>query len=523
MPRRLSRKSENMNISEKDVDYIAASTSAPKKGRKAVKVESEAEEVKEHVESKQPPSARKKAKIEPDSEGEVVAPARMTNSVKGKRSLETEEAAKPKQASAKRKAKDESGDSDEEAGDDSKTKKKRKTKEEKEAESMPLAARTSISTLRKAMHIGAHVSAAKGVQNSITNALNIGGNAFALFLKSQRKWTSPPLAPDARDQFKAFCKKHNFDAAKHVLPHGSYLVNLAQKDAEKANQAYTCFLDDLQRCEALGINLYNFHPGNTGSNPRPEAISRIAAQLNKAHKATKSVVTVLENMAGSGNVIGSTWEDLRDIIALVDDKTRVGVCIDTCHSFAAGYDLRSPEAFKKTMDKFASTVGLPYLKALHLNDSKAPFSSHRDLHANIGTGFLGLRAFHNVVNFEPFQDIPMVLETPIDKKGPDGKTEEDRGVWAQEIKLLESLIGCDPESEAFKADEQRLQDSGAEERKKLQGQADKKQQKTLDSMLKKSSKQQMTLDSMFKKSSPRKRMIAKNSDAEDSDDVRCDH
>lgn len=244
-------------------------------------------------------------------------------------------------------------------------------------------------------------------------------------------------------------------------------------------------MDDLQRCEALGIKLYNFHPGSSGKNPRPEAISRIATQLNKAHKATKTVITVLENMAGSGNVIGSTWEDLRDIIALVEDKSRVGVCIDTCHTFAAGYDLRSPEAFKKTMDSFSTVVGMPYLKALHLNDSKAPMSSNRDLHANIGTGFLGLRAFHNIVNFPPFQDLPMILETPIDKKGPDGKSVEDRGVWATEIKLLEGLIGVDAESEDFKKEDQRLQDLGADERKKLQGQADKKQQKTLDSMLKK--------------------------------------
>lgn len=326
-----------------------------------------------------------------------------------------------------------------------------------------------------------------GVQNSINNALHIGGNSFALFLKSQRKWTSPPLADEARDQFKAFCLEHNYDAGKVVLPHGSYLVNLAQADPEKAEQAYSCFLDDLKRCEALGIKLYNFHPGNTGPHPRPEAIKRIAEQLNKAHKATKTVITVLENMAGSNNVIGSTWEDLRNIIQHIDDKSRVGVCIDTCHTFAAGYDLRSPTAFTQTMESFDKTVGLTYLKALHLNDSKAPFASHRDLHANIGTGFLGLRAFHNVVNYPPFQALPMVLETPIDKKGADGKSVEDKGVWADEIKLLEGLIGMDPESGGFKEEEARLFELGTEERKKFQGQADKKEQKTLDSMLKKGS------------------------------------
>ena len=334
-----------------------------------------------------------------------------------------------------------------------------------------------------------------------------------MFLKSQRKWESPPLSSESRDQFRAFCEEHKFDAAKHVLPHGSYLVNLAQKEAAAAKKAYDCFLDDLQRCEQLGIKLYNFHPGNTGNNPRPEAIGRIAAQLNKAHKATKSVVTVLENMAGSGNVIGSTWEDLRDIIALIDDKDRVGVCIDTCHAHAAGYDLRSPEAFEKTMDEFSKIVGMPYLKALHLNDSKAPFASHRDLHANIGTGFLGLRAFHNVVNFAPFQGLPMVLETPIDE-GPGLQGIEDKRVWAQEIKLLEGLIGRDLDSDSFQQDEQRLQDAGKGEREKYQAQADKKQNE-LDK------KKQKTLDGMFKKA-PKGKKGAKESDAEDSDGG-CSH
>lgn len=315
------------------------------------------------------------------------------------------------------------------------------------------------------------------MQNSITNSLHIGGNAFALFLKSQRKWVSPPIATEAREQFHAFCKEHNYDAAKHIVPHGSYLVNLAQPDAEKAEQAYTCFLDDLQRCEDLGIKLYNFHPGSTGPHPRPEAIARIAKQLNRAHRATKTVITLLENMAGAGNVIGSTFEDLRDIIALIEDKSRVGVTIDTCHAFAAGYDLRSPSAFATTMDRFSSTVGMTYLKALHLNDSKTPLSSNRDLHANIGTGFLGLRAFHNIVNYAPLQNLPMVLETPTERKGPDGKMVEDRSVWAAEIKLLESLIAMDVEGEAFKSEEDRLQELGKEERAKFAKQVEKKKEK----------------------------------------------
>ncbi|CVL11082.1 putative AP endonuclease [Fusarium proliferatum ET1] len=337
-----------------------------------------------------------------------------------------------------------------------KTTKKRKTKA-KDDDAKPLADRTDVSSLKPTMNIGAHVSAAGGVQNSVTNAVHIGANAFALFLKSQRKWTNPPLDHEAKNQFISMCKEHSYSAGEHALPHGSYLVNLAQADEEKADQAYKSFLDDLERCEQLGIRLYNFHPGSTGGDARPAAIARIAAQLNKSHRATKTVITVLENMAGSGNVIGSTWEDLRDIIALVEDKSRVGVCIDTCHAFAAGYDLRTPEAF--------------------MNDSKAPFNSNRDLHANIGTGFLGLRAFHSIMNHAPFAGMPMVLETPIDRPGADGKSVEDKKVWANEIKLLERLVGMDAETKEFKDLEIELQAQGESERNKIQDQVDRKMAK----------------------------------------------
>ncbi|KAI9812050.1 MAG: hypothetical protein M1827_004943 [Pycnora praestabilis] len=358
-----------------------------------------------------------------------------------------------------------------------KAKKKRKTKEEKEAEAMPIAVRTT----GLKMFIGAHVSAAKGVQNAVTNCVYIGGNAFALFLKSQRKWENPPLQEEHVTQFRSFCAEHKVDALNHILPHGSYLVNLAQKEPDKAKQAYDAFLDDLKRCESLGVRLYNFHPGNTGPSPRPEAISRIADHLNLAHQSTKTVKTLLENMAGKGNVIGSTFEDLRDIIALVEDKSRVGVCLDTCHAFVAGYDLRNPSSFKAVMTQFDDIVGMKYLSALHLNDSKAPFLSHRDLHQNIGLGFLGLRAFHSVMNETRFHNLPMVLETPITvkKTNEEGKEkeEDDKGIWAREIKLLESLIGMDIMGEEFATKEKELSLKGKDEREKYQEQYDRKQKK----------------------------------------------
>lgn len=363
-----------------------------------------------------------------------------------------------------------------EAGEAAGAAKRRKTKA-RDDDSMPLAERTAVASLDKAMYIGAHVSAAGGVDKSVANAVHIGANSFALFLKSQRKWESPPMTAEARYGFRSGCEEHSYRAAEHALSHGSYLVNLAQADEAKAAQAYKAFVDDLQRCEQLSIRLYNFHPGSTLGDARAAAIARIAAQLNKSHRAMTTVVTVLENMAGSGKVIGSTWEDLRDVIALVDDKDRVGICIDMCHAFAAGHDLRTPEAYKETMDAFDRVVGVKYLKALHLNDSKAPLGSNRDLHANIGTGFLGLRAFHNVMNDDVFRGMPMILETPIDRKGPDGKAVEDRQVWADEIKLLESLIGMNPDGDEFKAKERELQAQGASERSRIQGQVDKKSAK----------------------------------------------
>ncbi|CRK14121.1 hypothetical protein BN1708_011068 [Verticillium longisporum] len=392
-------------------------------------------------------SARIKAQpaVEPEQEPEPPSPriAKTAASAKTAANAKAKAAkakASPQKPAPKRKAQkdedascDSCAEKDESSDDDEKPAKRRKTtaapksaaaakpaaaakggkaaKAKPAADDMPLAARTAVTSLKHAMYIGAHVSGAGGVQNAIGNASSIGANAFALFLKSQRKWASPPLAADARAQFVSLAASHGYDAAAH---------------------------------------------------------------LNRAHAATAAVVTVLENMAGAGNVVGTRFEDLRDVIALVDDKDRVGVCIDTCHAFAAGYDMRTPAAFAATMAAFDDIVGLRYLKALHLNDSKAPFDSHRDLHANIGTGFLGLRAFHSVVNYAPFAGLPMVLETPIDRKGPDGKSVEDRQVWADEIKLLESLIGMDAESDAFAALERELQDRGAAERQKIQDQVDKK-------------------------------------------------
>lgn len=256
-------------------------------------------------------------------------------------------------------------------------------------------------------------------------------------------------------------------------------MNLAHTDATRTTQAYDSFVEDLSRCQKLGIKLYNFHPGNSASSTHEEAIAHIAGNLNRAHAdpSTGTVITLLETMASLGNTIGGTFEDLASIISLVNDKSRVGVCLDTCHVFAAGYDLRTPETFSTTISAFDKVIGLKYLKALHINDSKAPLGSHRDLHANIGTGFLGLRAFHNIVNEPRLWGLPMVLETPIDVVAADGKKDEDKGIWAREIKLLESLVGMDIDSKEFVELEESLQKQGIKEREKVQDQVERKKAK----------------------------------------------
>ncbi|PWW77401.1 AP endonuclease [Tuber magnatum] len=305
------------------------------------------------------------------------------------------------------------------------------------------------------MMVGAHVSMSGGVQRAITNSLNIGGNAFALFLKSQRKWASPDMKEADATAFRAACEKHGFDPGKHVLPHGSYLINLANGDAEKAKKAYNCFLDDLKRCERLGIGLYNFHPGSTLGMSHSESLGRVSTALNKAHSETKFCITVLENMAGAGNVIGGKFEDLRDIIAKVKDKDRVGVCLDTCHLFAAGHDIRTKESYDRVMSNFDQIVGRKYLMALHINDSKAPLASKRDLHQNIGLGFLGLEPFRLIMNDERLEGLPLILETPM----------EEEKTWAEEVKLLESLIGVEGDDPEFLATAEELASRGAGERR----------------------------------------------------------
>ncbi|MBT6225049.1 MAG: deoxyribonuclease IV, partial [Candidatus Scalindua sp.] len=228
--------------------------------------------------------------------------------------------------------------------------------------------------------VGAHVSAGGGVENAPLNAKAIGAKAFALFTKNQRQWKAKPLTNDSIEKFRKNCEANGY-LPEHVLPHDSYLINLGHPEKEGLEKSRDAFLDEMQRCEQLGLKLLNFHPGSHLKKIEEDAcLKRIAESINIALDKTKGVSAIIENTAGQGTNMGFRFEHLAAIIDNVDDKDRVGVCLDTCHTFTAGYDLRTKKAFKATMDEFEKLVGFKYLSAMHLNDSKPDLGARVDRH-----------------------------------------------------------------------------------------------------------------------------------------------
>ncbi len=275
--------------------------------------------------------------------------------------------------------------------------------------------------------IGAHVSAAGGVFNAPLNAQKIGAKAFALFTKNQKQWKARPLTDDEIEEFLSNCKITGY-SPKYILPHDSYLINLGNPDSEKRSQSLDAFIDELRRCEQLGLMYLNFHPGShLGKVSEDECLQIIADGVSEALSRTKSVIAVIENTSGMGNHVGYRFEHLARIIELVEPKDRVGVCIDTCHAYTAGYDFRTKEAYEKTMKDFCDVVGIRYLKGMHLNDTQKALGSRIDRHASIGEGELGEKTFRLIMNDPRLDDIPMILETP------------DETIWDKEIALLYSL------------------------------------------------------------------------------------
>ena len=274
-------------------------------------------------------------------------------------------------------------------------------------------------------YIGAHVSASGGVEFAPVNAHEIGANAFALFTKNQRQWVSKPLTEENIRLFKENCTKYNFQT-DYILPHDSYLINLGHPEEEGLEKSRAAFLDEMQRCEQLGLKLLNFHPGSHLNKISVEdCLALIAESINLTLEKTKGVTAVIENTAGQGSNLGSEFWQLKYIIDRVNDKNRVGVCLDTCHTYTAGYDIVNE--YDKVFDEFDKEVGFNYLRGMHLNDSKKALGTHVDRHDSIGKGLIGKAFFERLMQDSRFDNIPLILETPDESK------------WKEEITWLRSM------------------------------------------------------------------------------------
>ena len=279
--------------------------------------------------------------------------------------------------------------------------------------------------------IGAHVSASGGVEAAPVNASEIGANAFALFTKNQRQWVARPLTEESIRVFKENCGKLGFDS-RYILPHDSYLINLGHPEEEGLQKSRAAFLDEMQRCEQLGLKLLNFHPGSHVKQGVEVGVRYIADLLDAVmtdEGTTPIVVAVIENTAGQGSNVGNEFWQLGHIIDRVDDKSRVGVCLDTCHTYTAGYDIVNE--YDKVFEEFDTAVGFGYLRGIHLNDSKKALGSRVDRHDSIGKGLIGMDFFRRFMQDVRFDGIPIILETP------------DESLWAEEIKLLRSFVSSD--------------------------------------------------------------------------------
>ena len=276
-------------------------------------------------------------------------------------------------------------------------------------------------------YVGAHVSAAGGVENAPLNAHAIGAKAFALFTKNQRQWKAAPLSKESIAKFKDNCEKLGFQPFQ-ILPHDSYLINLGHPVTESLDKSRDAFLDEMVRCEQLGLDRLNFHPGShLGQIDEETCLINIAESINFVLDKTHGVTAVIENTAGQGTNMGYKFEHLRFMIDHVEDKSRVGVCIDTCHAFTSGYDLLSPDGFVESFKRFDEIVGFNYLKGMHLNDSKKDLGTRVDRHDNLTIGFLGVEPFKRIMSDPRFDNMPLILETPNEE------------LWAEEIKLLYSF------------------------------------------------------------------------------------
>ncbi|AFN84125.1 DNA lyase/endonuclease 4 [Encephalitozoon romaleae SJ-2008] len=269
--------------------------------------------------------------------------------------------------------------------------------------------------------IGAHLSISKGIHTIQAQMESLGLDTCAIFLKSQRRYLAPPMREGVAEMFKARVLHPEM-----IVPHGSYLINFGNPSL--VDKSMECLVDDLERCRSLGIKMYNMHPGSDKTRDKTGCLRSISHNINKALSRVQDITILIENMAGQGNVVGSTFEELRDIIEKVEERERIGICLDTCHLFGAGFDITTEERFAEVMERFDRIIGLKFLKAMHINDSKEALGSRKDRHESIGKGMIGGKAFRFIMNSGVFDNIPLILETP------------DPGKYKEEAGFLRNLI-----------------------------------------------------------------------------------
>jgi len=280
------------------------------------------------------------------------------------------------------------------------------------------------------MRLGAHMSIAGGVENAVLRGQSVGCEAIAMFTKNNNQWKAKPLTQENADKFNAALVETGI---KPVVAHTSYLINLASPDAALWKKSTAAMEDELKRCELLGIPYLVLHPGSHVGKGVDWGIQRVAEAFNRIHAKLPNlqVMTLLEHTAGQGTNLGHLFEELAQMRALIIEKKRIGICVDSCHLFAAGYDLRKPDTYADVVKRFDDTVGIEQIKAWHLNDCKSDLGARVDRHEHIGKGKLGKSAFKNIVNDPHWKDLPGVLET---EKSEDMK--EDK----MNLRVLRSLL-----------------------------------------------------------------------------------
>lgn len=277
-------------------------------------------------------------------------------------------------------------------------------------------------------YLGVHIDAGENLAEVPVLASSLGASAFSFCPIDARKWSVPAYSPELIDEFQTACQQAGY-TSDSILPHASLLLNLCSPDARKLKLSRISLVDQMSRCASLGLKMINFHPGATMKEMNEEGALALTAQsINYALEKTEDVIAVIENTAGQGSNIGYTFEQIAGIIDQVEDKTRVGVCIDTCHASAAGYDMATAESYEAVWQKFDDVIGREYLRGMHINDAMRPTGSRIDRHAPIGKGTLGSDFFAMLMADKRLDGIPMILETP------------DPSLWHIEIDWLKAHV-----------------------------------------------------------------------------------